>query len=157
MGDFGKLQTINITHLLNQLARIKAKVEHDKSTNAEDMELLQRTLHQYDHIKARKTDHTTRSTGLSRKKLSKSTITSGPFLRKALPSHLSSTEEERRVKRPQYEAGETPEVYSSFVDAVARFLIGTVGGCALIVPMMIMVLHPSLVKSVVVVSVAVVS
>ena len=47
LGDFGKLQTLNITHLLNQLARIKARTEHDNTTNAQDMELLQQTLHRY--------------------------------------------------------------------------------------------------------------
>ena len=47
LGDFGKLQTINITHLLNQLARIKAEIEHSQTFNTGQMSILQQTLHQY--------------------------------------------------------------------------------------------------------------
>jgi hypothetical protein len=50
----------------------------------------------------------------------------------------------------------TPEDYSKFVDVLARFVIGTAGGCALIVPMVVMVLDASLTKSLVTTSVALV-
>jgi hypothetical protein len=50
----------------------------------------------------------------------------------------------------------TPEVYSKFLDVFARFVIGTAGGCSLIVPMVVMVLHASLRKSLVTTSVALV-
>lgn len=50
----------------------------------------------------------------------------------------------------------TPEVYSKFLDALARFIIGTTGGCALIIPMVVMVLDASLTKSLVTASVALV-
>ncbi len=78
------------------------------------------------------------------------------FLRKALPSRLSWTEAERVARRADYAHGKPPEIYSPFLDTSARFLIGTLGGCCLILPMLIMVLRPSLVKSLVTVSVAVV-
>jgi len=77
-------------------------------------------------------------------------------LRKVLPRGLSWTEEERRARRPDFAAGKAPEIYSKFLDALARFIVGTVGGCALIGPMVIMVLGPSLAKSLITVSVAVV-
>jgi hypothetical protein len=75
-------------------------------------------------------------------------------LRKFLPVYLSYSKAERRGQ--SYGSGEAPETYSRFVDSVARFIIGTLGGCALIVPMVVMSLDPSLTKSLVVVSVSVV-
>lgn len=47
LGDFGKLQIINITHLLNQLACIKAEIEHSQSLDLRQAGLLRHTLHQY--------------------------------------------------------------------------------------------------------------
>jgi hypothetical protein len=47
-------------------------------------------------------------------------------------------------------------VYSPFLDRLARFIIGTVGGCSLIVQMLIMVSDASLEKSLITVSMAVV-
>lgn len=47
LGDFGKMQVMNITHLLNQLSRIKAGMEHNQTLDARQMSLLRRTLHQY--------------------------------------------------------------------------------------------------------------
>jgi hypothetical protein len=78
------------------------------------------------------------------------------FLRKNLPNRLSWTDSERRACRSEYSAGKPPEIYSPFLDSVARFIIGMLGGCALIVPIVVMALHGSLVKSLVTVSIAVV-
>jgi hypothetical protein len=78
------------------------------------------------------------------------------FLSRSLPSRLSWTDAERRARRSDYSDGMPPEVYSPFLDSLARFIIGTLGGCALIVPMVVMVLHQSLTKSLITVSVAVV-
>ena len=78
------------------------------------------------------------------------------ILRKSLPKHLSWTNKERTANRAKYGAGEAPEVYSAFVDSLARFIIGIAGGCVLIIPMVIMVLGPSLTKSLIVTSIAVV-
>jgi hypothetical protein len=78
------------------------------------------------------------------------------LLRKVLPNRLSWPEEERKAKRSYYGAGKPPETYSPFVDSVARFIIGTLGGSALIVPMVIMALDSSLNKCLIVVSVSLV-
>jgi hypothetical protein len=77
------------------------------------------------------------------------------FLRKHLPSHLSWTEEERNERRSDYRDRKPPDIYSPFLDRLARFIIGTAGGCSLIVPMVVMVFHPSLPKSLITVSVSV--
>ena len=78
------------------------------------------------------------------------------FLRRSLPSRLSWTNDERRARRSDYSDGKLPEVYSPFLDSLARFIIGTLGGCALIVPMVVMALNSSLTKSLITVSIAVV-
>ncbi|KAF2787943.1 hypothetical protein K505DRAFT_287021 [Melanomma pulvis-pyrius CBS 109.77] len=186
---------MNITHLLNQLSRIKAKIEHNKTVDSEQMNLLRRTLRQYgkntvDAIRdyklmsslselpdyaddkrislegafpylARPYQGEVNQPYDTRYRTTKEKKTQSPdpireILRKTLPNRLSWTEEEREARRPEYSAGISPETYSHFLDSVARFVIGTLGGCALIVPMVIMVFNPSLPKSLVVVSVAVV-
>jgi hypothetical protein len=78
------------------------------------------------------------------------------FLRKSLPSWLSWSNAEIQDRPSDYSAGELPEFYSPFLDSLARFVIGTLGGCVLVIPMTIMVFQPSLSKSLVTVSVAVV-
>ncbi|KAJ4367015.1 hypothetical protein N0V83_007545 [Neocucurbitaria cava] len=78
------------------------------------------------------------------------------ILRKILPKRLTWPEDERKANRPGYGADLAPENYSRLVDSIARFIIGTLSGCALIVPMVVMALDPSLMKSLVVVSVALV-
>jgi hypothetical protein len=47
LGDFRKLQIMNIVHLLNQISHIKGKVEHSKRVNPQIMKDLRETLHQY--------------------------------------------------------------------------------------------------------------
>lgn len=78
------------------------------------------------------------------------------FLRQSLPSWLSWSSAEIQDRPSDYSAGELPERYSPFLDWLARFIIGTLGGCVLVIPMIIMVFRPSLSKSLVTVSVAVV-
>ncbi|EXJ75191.1 uncharacterized protein A1O5_01887 [Cladophialophora psammophila CBS 110553] len=78
------------------------------------------------------------------------------LLRKFLPNRLSWTESERRARPDVYSSGRAPDIYSPFVDSTARFIIGTFGGCALVVPMMVMVFQPSLTKTLITVCVAVV-
>jgi VIT1/CCC1 family predicted Fe2+/Mn2+ transporter len=78
------------------------------------------------------------------------------MLRRILPNRLSWPEEERRLRRAEYGAGQPPEMYSRLVDSIARFIIGTLGGCALIVPMVVLSLGSSLTKSLIVVSVSLV-
>jgi hypothetical protein len=50
VGDFGKLQIMNTTHLLNRLSIIKAKIAHNHTVDAQQMDLLRQTLHQYSNI-----------------------------------------------------------------------------------------------------------
>jgi len=47
LGHFGKLQVMNIVHLLNDIARIKGDVENKRATTAEQMDLVGQRLHQY--------------------------------------------------------------------------------------------------------------
>jgi hypothetical protein len=50
VGDFQRLQMMNITHLMHQLARLKATINRNHTTSAEEMSRLQLTLHQYGMI-----------------------------------------------------------------------------------------------------------
>ena len=56
----------------------------------------------------------------------------------------------------RYNKREIPTTYSPFVESLARFIIAVGGGCALVIPMVIMSFAPSRAKSLVTVSVAVV-
>ena len=47
LGQFGRLQRLNITHLLNTLASIKAAIKCNESTTPEQMSLLREVMHQY--------------------------------------------------------------------------------------------------------------
>jgi len=81
------------------------------------------------------------------------------FFRLMLPNFLSWGEEEKALRArtdDAYSDGKPPEMYSPLVNSMASFIIGTVAGAALIVPMVIMVFSPSLTKSLVTSSVAVV-
>ncbi len=52
IGDFRKLHMINITHLVNQLAVIKAEMDRTQTTSHEQLYVLQQTLHKYGMIPA---------------------------------------------------------------------------------------------------------
>jgi hypothetical protein len=77
-------------------------------------------------------------------------------LRKSLPKGLSWSDKEKSERRSDYSQGMLPKNYSPFLDRLARFLIGTAGGCSLIVPMLIMIFDQSLTKSLITTSVAVI-
>jgi hypothetical protein len=57
----------------------------------------------------------------------------------------------------EYQEGRPPKEVSTTVDRVARFSIALVGGCFPIVPMLIMAINPDRTKSLVTVSLAVLS
>jgi hypothetical protein len=76
------------------------------------------------------------------------------FLRKSLPNTLSWSKDEREVRPYEYDHHQPPEIYSPFINSLARFLIGAAAGASLVVPMVIMVFQPSLNKSLITVSVA---
>lgn len=73
-----------------------------------------------------------------------------------LPSRFTFSHHEREKRLKEYEHGDPPREISIFVDTLARLIIAITGGACLIVPMVIMSLSPSEVKSLVTVSVAVV-
>lgn len=73
-----------------------------------------------------------------------------------LPRRLAFSRHEREKRGKECDEGQLPREVSEFVDVVARFIIAVAGGASLIVPMVIMALRPSLIKSLVTVSVAVV-
>lgn len=73
-----------------------------------------------------------------------------------LPRRLTFSQHERERREREYEEGQLPRELSKFVDVVARFVIAVTGGAAVVVPMIIMALGPSHVKTLVTVSVAVV-
>lgn len=78
------------------------------------------------------------------------------FLRKHLYRGLAWSSQERGAHRVKYNQGLPPEHYSEFLDGLARFLIAVGGGCSLVLPMIIMTFNPSVTKSLITVSVAVV-
>ena len=47
LGQFGRLQIMNLTHLLNEIVRIKGAVERNRTTSADQMECLRNKLQQY--------------------------------------------------------------------------------------------------------------
>jgi len=73
---------------------------------------------------------------------------------KYLPAHLSFSRQERRERAKEFSEGKAPRVVSTLVDRLVRFVIAVTGGVFLVVPMIIMTLHPSQTKSLVTVSVA---
>ncbi|KAJ6442573.1 cytochrome p450 oxidoreductase [Purpureocillium lavendulum] len=74
---------------------------------------------------------------------------------KYLPAQLAFSRQERHERGREYTEGKPPRVLSALVDRLVRFLIAFTGGVFLVVPMIIMTLHPSQTKSLVTVSVAV--
>ena len=78
------------------------------------------------------------------------------FLKRILPRRLTYTKAEISYRTDEYLSGAPPEAISPFVDKLARFVIGFVGGAALVVPMLIMSIHSTQVKSLTTTSVAVV-
>lgn len=69
-----------------------------------------------------------------------------------LPSRLAFSKEERHQRRQEYLDGKLPKEVSKFVDRSIRFVMAVSSGLFLIVPMIIMTIRPSDVKSLVTVS-----
>jgi hypothetical protein len=78
------------------------------------------------------------------------------LLKRYLPSRISYGAEERLAQTSEFIRGTPPRKTSAFVDALARFILAVIGGASLIVPMIIMTLHPSQAKSLITTSVAVI-
>jgi hypothetical protein len=47
LGHMSWLQRMNLTHLLNEIVRIKGNVQHNRTTSADQMECIREKLHQY--------------------------------------------------------------------------------------------------------------
>ncbi|GAB1319912.1 hypothetical protein MFIFM68171_10122 [Madurella fahalii] len=192
LGEFNRLQRLNLTHLLNKIVSIKAAIRHNKTTSLEQMELLQVVLHQYveairdykylselrkvpdsiglkqrmdlegafEELSAPYPNLPERNAPYNTQYLTPDTKAQSPdavreFLRKFLPNALSWSKEEKQVRQYEYDNHQPPDIYSPFLNALARFLIGLAAGASLVVPMVIMVFQPSVNKSLITVSVAV--
>lgn len=77
-------------------------------------------------------------------------------LMRYLPARLAYSDEERRQRSREYGEGKPPLRVSRFVDRLVRFSVAITGGTFLVVPMLIMAVGPSQVKSLATVSVSVV-
>jgi hypothetical protein len=65
------------------------------------------------------------------------------FLRKYLHRKLSWTAAEKRRRGNDFWQGKSPDIYSTFVDRFARFILAFAGGASLVVPMLVMVFDQS--------------
>jgi hypothetical protein len=64
------------------------------------------------------------------------------WLKNGLPCWLAYSVEEKKARKLAYSRRERPVHVSKFVDRLARFLLAFVGGASLIIPMLIMSIHP---------------
>ena len=76
-------------------------------------------------------------------------------MRRKLPRFLSYSKEERYGRPVSYINREPPEAISPFVNWLAKFIITIIPSVALVVPMTIMLFHPSRIKGVVTVTSAI--
>jgi VIT1/CCC1 family predicted Fe2+/Mn2+ transporter len=76
-------------------------------------------------------------------------------LMRYLPPWFTYSHEEKAERKREYGEGKVPRGVSTPVDRLARFLVALTGGSFLIVPMVIMSLNASQVKSLVTVSLSV--
>ncbi|OAQ78109.1 VIT family domain-containing protein [Purpureocillium lilacinum] len=181
---FELLQRLNIVNLQVQLARIKSRIQRDGEASADDLEDLTTKLQQYatairDYQFLRNKASVERAEVPHRKLLLQRYFQSesdfgDPFeshysyfqdadgkvdplraaMMKYLPAHLAFSRQERRERGKEFSEGKAPRVVSALVDRLVRFVIAVTGGVFLVVPMIIMTLHPSQTKSLVTVSVA---
>jgi len=52
LGEFGRLQRLNITHLLNEIVRIKAAVRYNNTTSQEQIDRLREVMHHYGKLRS---------------------------------------------------------------------------------------------------------
>jgi hypothetical protein len=78
------------------------------------------------------------------------------WLRRHMPRRLTWTKAEIKRREMDYICQMDPEELSPFVDRFGRAIIAIGGGATLLVPMIVMSIHPSLTKSLITVSAAVV-
>jgi hypothetical protein len=78
------------------------------------------------------------------------------LLKRHMSRRLTWTKAEKERRLGDYVTGMEPDELSPFVDRFGRVIIAIGGGATLLVPMIMMSLHPSLTKSLITVSAAVV-
>jgi len=76
---------------------------------------------------------------------------------RTLPSRLTFSNKEKAERTKEYQDGRLPKEVSTSVDRLARFSVALVGGSFLIIPMFIMAINPDQTKSLLTVSLAVLS
>ncbi|WAO89976.1 Hypothetical protein NCS54_00738000 [Fusarium falciforme] len=179
---FEFLQRLNITQLEVKLARLKSQVHAHGQINSQEQEILQRTLRDYatairdyrfiqGHKSLKETEARDRKLLLKRFFQSVKDV-NDPFsshyaffqdaetkidpmrdaLMRHLPSRLTFSKEERRQRSKEYHDGKLPKEVSQLVDRSVRFAVAVTGGLFLVIPMIIMTLRPSDVKSLITVS-----
>ncbi|RSL91398.1 hypothetical protein CEP51_000305 [Fusarium floridanum] len=183
---FEFLQRLNITRLGVNLVRLKSDIQRQSHATSDQSESLTTMLRDYatavrdyeylrNHQSLDQAETTRRKLLLQRYFQSRSDF-NDPFqshysafnerpekldplrciLMRYLPSRLSFSHHEKRERKKEYLDGEPPKYVSEFVDRLVRFTIAITGGLFIVVPMIIMSIDESQVKSLVTVSVAVV-
>ncbi|KAI8673252.1 hypothetical protein NCS55_00644400 [Fusarium keratoplasticum] len=183
---FEFLQLLNITRLGVNLVRLKSDIQRQGHTISDQSERLTSTLRDYatavrdyeylqNHQSLDQAETTRRKLLLQRYFQSRSDF-NDPFqshysafnerpdkidplrwtFMRYLPSRLTFSHHEKRKRKKEYLDGEPPKYVSAFVDRLVRSTIAITGGLFVIVPMIIMSIDESQVKSLVTVSVAVV-
>ncbi|KAK0736327.1 hypothetical protein B0T21DRAFT_289238, partial [Apiosordaria backusii] len=179
------LHRLNITQLGVKLVRLKSEIQRGGSASEGTLEILQNNLKDYTSaIRDYRFIHTQKAVPkadmMSRKLLMERFFQtpsdfSEPFyshyayfadadakfdpMRDAFMTHLlvrlTYSHEERRQCSKEFRQGKKPKQVSKFVDRSVRLIVSITGGLSLVTPMVIMSLQPSLLKSLVTVSVAV--
>ncbi|KAK4101840.1 hypothetical protein N658DRAFT_448149 [Parathielavia hyrcaniae] len=184
---FEFLQRLNLANLQVDLVRLKSRIQNAGRASEEDLKSLKvqledyaTAIRNYQYLQSKEPVH---QPELAKRKLLLEYFflrledTGDPFqshyaffrethgqvdplrltLMKYLPSHLTWSPQERQLRNKEYKEGLPPQLVSSFVDRLVRFATAITGGVFLVVPMVIMTIDQSQVKSLVTVSVAVVT
>ncbi|PQE31408.1 VIT family domain-containing protein [Rutstroemia sp. NJR-2017a WRK4] len=182
---FEFLQRLNIVHMQTDLARKKSKFQKERKATADDMHDLKITMRDYAtairDYQYLKTKHSLKKVEMRKRKLllQRYFQTPGDFndpfqshysyfedahekidplrtiFMRYLPARLTYSHKERGERSKEYSEGKAPKEVYVFVDRLVRFIVASVGGIFLVVPMIIMSLGPSQTKSLVTVSVSV--
>ncbi|KAB5513208.1 hypothetical protein GE09DRAFT_637174 [Coniochaeta sp. 2T2.1] len=182
---FESLHRLNIVDLQVNLARMKSRIKRSGTAGPNELDMLDRTLRSYasairdyEYLKQHKplSKDDTRDRKLRLQLFFQSPDDFGdPYqshyswfrnpnqqidpvrqaLMRNLPSRLAYSNGERQERKREYMDGKPPTRVSVFVDRLVRLIIALAGGLFLIVPVHIMSFSPSLIKSLITVSVSV--
>ncbi|RSL60420.1 hypothetical protein CEP53_005443 [Fusarium sp. AF-6] len=179
---FEFLQRLNITQLQVKLVRLKSRIHAQRQVSVQDQELLQGMLRDHatavrdyrflQGCKSLTGKEMTKRKFLFQRYFQSDDDFNDPFsshyayfqdaetkidpmrdtFMRHLPSRLAFSGKEREEREQEFEAGEAPKEVSQFVDRSVRFVVAVTGGLFLVVPMIVMTLQPSNVKSLITVS-----